>query len=79
MKRDLLELLFGLIYVISIGLILGVTKRLTELNTALINANIIVYPSIIRYRNYLIVALIFVILLPFLYSHIKNISNPKTK
>lgn len=79
MRRDLLELLFGLIYVISIGLILGVTKRLTELNTALINANIIVSPSIIRYRNYLIATLIFVILLPFLYSHIKNISNPKTK
>ena len=76
MKRDLLEFLFGFIYVISIILILDVTKKLTELNIALINANIIVSPSIIKYRNYLIVALIFVILLPFLYSHIKN---PKTK
>jgi len=79
MKRDLLELLFGLMYVVSIILILDVIKRLNELNTALINASVIVYPSILNYRNYLIIALIFVIVLPFLYSHIKNISNSKTK
>ena len=79
MKRDLLELLFGLIYVISIILILGVIKQLSLLHIALINADIIISPSIARYRNYLTIALVLVILSPFLYSHIENISNSKAK